>query len=104
MDTLQHREQDERLFYPRGYEMSPRRRRVYATYELIYTLVDFGAAISFITGSVLFFSEALRTAGTWAFLIGSILFAVKPALRLARELTDLHLGRTETVAKRAIYW
>jgi hypothetical protein len=40
-----------------------------------------------------FFSSDLRRAspaGTWLFLIGSILFAVRPTIRLALEL---HLAR-----------
>lgn len=59
-------------------------------YELARTLVEFLAAIAFIAGSILFFYSALVIAGTWLFLIGSILFAVRPSIRL---LLELHLAR-----------
>lgn len=81
--------------------MSDRQRRIYAAYELAYTLVDFSAAFSFVVGSVLFLSPERQTVGTWFFIVGSLLFATKPSLRLARELHRLGTGRSEEVAKRA---
>ncbi|RAI04499.1 hypothetical protein DLJ53_03815 [Acuticoccus sediminis] len=91
------------MFEPHSNQgMSPRERRIYAAYELAYTLVDFGAAASFIVGSVLFFWESTMVAGTWLFLVGSVLFAAKPSIRLARELRKLGSGATEDVARRAV--
>lgn len=55
-------------------------------YELYRTIVEFLAAATFILGSVFFFYESLLFAGTWLFLIGSILFAVRPTIRLLLEL------------------
>ena len=49
-------------------------------------MVDFAAASLFIAGSILFFFETTMLVGTWAFLVGSVCFALKPAIRLAREL------------------
>jgi hypothetical protein len=88
------------LFFPENRTKSDRHRRLWAAYEIAYTIVDFGAAFSFVIGSVLFFYASLQTAGTWLFLIGSILFAAKPSIRLFRELRLLALGDAEDVAKR----
>lgn len=54
------------------------------------TGVDFGAAICFVIGSVFFFYESLSTPADWLFLIGSILFAVKPSIDMIRSV---HLRR-----------
>ena len=61
-------------------------RRAYAIYEIVYTLVDFGAAVLFVIGSIMFFFDAWVTFGTWLFLIGSLLFATKPTIRLVRDI------------------
>jgi len=82
-----------KLFDTKFHEMDDDSRRVYALYEMAHTLVDLGAALCFIVGSFFFFSDELQYAGTWLFVIGSFLFAVKPTLRFARELKLLRLGR-----------
>ncbi|RPE66224.1 YrhK-like protein [Pacificibacter maritimus] len=82
-----------KLFDTKFHEMDDDSRRVYALYELAHTLVDLGAALCFIVGSFFFFSDELQYAGTWLFVIGSFLFAVKPTLRFVRELKLLRLGR-----------
>ena len=73
-------------------------------YEIAYTLVDFLAATFFIIGSVFFFDEKLMTAGTWLFLIGSILFATKPTLRLLREIQLYKMGEDEDLAEHIGRW
>ncbi len=96
-----HKRRSRNMFEPHSNaSMTPRERRIYAAYELAYTLVDFGAAAAFVVGSVLFFWEATKMAGTWGFVIGSILFAAKPAIRLARELRHLEEGDVEDVAEK----
>ena len=75
-------------------------RRLYAAFEVTYTLVDFIAAACFVVGSVMFFSEDWQTAGTWLFLIGSICFALKPTLRLVRELKLAAIGDDKDLAQR----
>lgn len=55
-------------------------------YELYRTVVEFLAALMFLIGSVFFLYESLVYAGTWLFVIGSVLFAVRPAIRLMLEL------------------
>ncbi|WP_407494458.1 YrhK family protein [Pseudooceanicola sp. MF1-13] len=89
-----------RLFQHENREKSQETRRVYALFELVYTLVDFGAALCFIVGSILFFYESLMTPATWLFVIGSVLFAVKPTLRLVREIKLISMGDTKDVASR----
>ncbi|MBF9034806.1 hypothetical protein HKCCE2091_11195 [Rhodobacterales bacterium HKCCE2091] len=74
---------------------------IWARYEILYTAVDFGAALCFITGSILFFSEDLQTPGTWLFLVGSILFAAKPTIRFVREIHLYRMGYLDDLAKRA---
>jgi uncharacterized membrane protein YgdD (TMEM256/DUF423 family) len=58
------------------------------------------AAVLFIIGSVMFFSEDWTYVGTWLFVIGSVLFATKPTLRLLREVCLYRLGDYDDLAKR----
>lgn len=78
------------IFVARRYDESQEHRETYSKYEVLYSLVDFTAALTFIVGSIFFFYDSLMTAGTWLFLIGSICFALRPTIRLVREL---HLAR-----------
>lgn len=87
-----------RLFDPRDRDIPVRLARRYAAIEVLHTAVDFAAAFMFVIGSVLFFFETTKTLGTWCFLIGSILFMVKPAIRLAREIW---LGRNRDIHQLA---
>jgi len=77
-----------------------RQRHIYALFEIAYTMVDFTAALCFVVGSVMFFSEDWQTAGTWLFLIGSICFALKPTLRLTREIKLAAIGDDKDLAQR----
>lgn len=88
------------LFEPRNRSgRSDDWKRRYAWYEIAYTLVDFGAALSFIIGSILFFFEAAQVPATVLFLVGSILFACKPTIRLVREIRLARHGDIESLAK-----
>lgn len=80
---------------------SRQHNRVYARFEIAHTLADFLAAVCFVIGSVMFFFEAWQTPGTWLFLIGSLLFALKPSLRLAREITLYRMGDMDDLAQAA---
>lgn len=75
--------------------------RIYAIYELWYTIVDVAAALSFVVGSFLFLSEETKSLGTWLFIAGSFFFLMKPIIRLLREARYLALGDVGTLAKRA---
>ena len=77
------------------------KKRYYAIVELIYTAVDFTAAVCFVIGSVMSLSEDWRTAATCFFIAGSVLFAFKPVLRLAREIKLAAMGDDDNLAKRA---
>lgn len=74
------------MFRTRRFDASSAHRQVYSLYEIAYTLVDFSAAVLFIIGSILFFYKSMQDAGTWMFLIGSIFFALRPTVRLFREI------------------
>ncbi len=89
-----------KMFDPRAKHVSDKHARLYATYELLFTIVDFSAAFLFIVGSILFFNEATTYAGTWLFLVGSIFFGLKPCIRLVREWRLLQAGEIETLAER----
>ena len=65
---------------------SPAHAELVRKYELYRTVVEFLAALLFVIGSILFFFPSLVFSGTWLFLLGSILFAVRPTIRLLLEL------------------
>jgi hypothetical protein len=79
-----------RLFDPRRPTATAHHRQVYGRYQKLYTVVEFLAAVAFVVGSVCFFSEDLTVQADWLFLIGSILFAVRPTVAVIREA---HLAR-----------
>ncbi len=85
-------------FDPTARTRSPAHARVYALYEIAYTAVDFVAALFFLVGSALFFWAETTFAGTWCFVLGSLCFAAKPALRLLRQIAYLRLGDYEKVS------
>ncbi len=87
------------------FKLSRHRRYVsdeeyYAWFELAYTTVDVCAALLFVVGSIMFFSTEWLTAGTWCFLIGSLCFALKPTLRIIRELRYVRDNDLQDLAKR----
>ncbi len=88
-----------KLFLSRRFDASSRHRRVYSAYEIAYTTVDCLAALLFIIGSVMFLYDDLMRAGTWLFIVGSVFFALRPSIRLAREL---HLARLGKAARQKI--
>lgn len=59
-------------------------------YEVLSIVNDILVALWFTVGSVLFFSDATTTAGTWLFLVGSVELMIRPLIRLSRRV---HLGR-----------
>lgn len=59
-------------------------------YEAASIANDVLIALWFIVGSVMFFSEAWATPGTWCFLIGSVELLIRPLIRLSRHV---HLQR-----------
>lgn len=88
------------LFRQENRQRSERSRAFYAAVELVYTVVDFTAALAFLVGSILFFWKSLETMAIWFFVIGSVLFAMKPTIRLYREVRLAMMGDTEDLAKR----
>lgn len=88
------------LFRHENRERNHDTRRIYAWFELVYTLVDFSAALCFVLGSLLFFWNRFETPAIWLFLIGSVLFAAKPSIRLAREIKLMRMGDLDSLARR----
>ena len=89
------------LFHHENRQASPEAKAFYARVEIAYTIVDFSAAALFLVGSFLFFSEATQTLATWLFVLGSAAFAMKPTLRLWREVKLYRMGKTTRLAERA---
>lgn len=83
------------LFHPDNSTKSQRHRKIWAQYEILYTFVDFTAALMFVLGSIFFFFPDTVYEATWLFLIGSLFFALKPTIRLVRELQYLVIGADE---------
>lgn len=71
-------------------DLTPRHLEIFWRYQVVRTGVDFGAATCFVVGSVFFFYEALSLPADWLFLIGSVLFAIKPTIDMVRSA---HLAR-----------
>lgn len=90
-----------RYFDKNAPDRSPAHGRIYAFHEVLRTVVDFGAALCFLVGSVLFFWEATQVTATWLFVIGSVFFMLKPTLRLVRELQYVRQGRYAPLAEEA---
>jgi hypothetical protein len=59
-------------------------------YETISIANDVMIALWFVAGSILFFWESTTTLATWMFLLGSLEFLARPAIRLVRRV---HLQR-----------
>ena len=87
------------LFHPDNKTDSDKSKRIYALYEIGFTLVDVAAALSFLVGSVLFFWTETETLAIWLFVIGSLCFTAKPVIRLAREIHLYRQGSTETLTR-----
>ncbi len=75
-------------------------KKIYALYEIGFTLVDVMAALSFLTGSILFFWDDTQTAAVWLFLTGSLFFTAKPVIRLGREVHLYRAGYTDELARQ----
>jgi hypothetical protein len=92
-----------KLFDPAHHLRSATHRKIYANAELAYTIVDFSAAALFVVGSALFFSASTTYAATWLFLIGSILFGMRPTIKLVREFAYIRADKSgdATIASQA---
>lgn len=88
------------LFHHENRQASTQAKAFYARVEIAYTVVDFAAALLFLTGSFLFFDVETQTAATWLFVVGSAFFAMKPTLRLWREIRLYRMGKIDKLAAR----
>lgn len=80
--------------------VKPSKRKVYAIFEIMYTVVDFLAAISFVAGSVFFLYDDMMQIARWLFIFGSIMFALKPTIRVVREIKLAAMGDEDQLAER----
>jgi YrhK-like protein len=83
-------ENDLSLRLPFGHEEIEVRNR----YETLSIANDVLIALFFVAGSIFFFFTALETAALWMFLLGSIQFLLRPAIRLRRRIHLRRLGNT----------
>ncbi len=74
-----------RLLDPVLEDLTPHHVALYWRFQIVRTLVDFGAAVCFVIGSVCFFFTTTTRAADWLFLVGSILFAAKPTIDVVRS-------------------
>ncbi len=79
-----------KLLDPVLHDLTPHHVALFWRYQVVRTLVDFGAAVCFVIGSVFFFFTSTTLAADWLFLVGSILFAAKPTIDVVRSA---HLRR-----------
>ena len=59
-------------------------------YETASIANDVLTGLLFLVGSIMFFSDSTMTAGTWLFVVGSVLMLIRPVIRLTRRF---HLTR-----------
>ncbi len=85
-------------FNPENPTRSAKSAKIYAAYEMAYTLVDFSAAMLFLVGSYLFFYKSTTDPAIWMFIVGSAFFGLKPTLTLAREVHMWRSGNIEDLA------
>lgn len=89
------------LFHHENRQASAATKAFYARVEIAYTAIDFTAAALFLVGSILFFDDATARLATWLFVLGSAAFAMKPSLRLWREVKLYRMGQVARLAERA---
>ncbi len=75
-------------------DLSPRHIEIFWRYQVVRTAVDFAAAACFLIGSAFFFFTSTTRLADWLFLIGSVLFVVKPTIDLVRSIHLRALGDT----------
>lgn len=89
------------VFAPNTRTASKLHGKLYAAYELAFTIVQFSAGQLFLVGSWMFFYKAWETQAIWMFVIGSALFVIGPSPKLLRELRYVLIGDYKDLAKRA---
>ena len=90
-----------KFFAPDTRRMSQHHQKLYAAYELAFTVVEFAAGTLFLVGSWLFFYRQWENEAIWCFLIGSACFMVGPTLKLVREVHFAAVGDFADLAERA---
>jgi hypothetical protein len=70
--------------------LTPRHSEIYRRYQVVRVVISFGTAACFVAGSLLFLSPSTTGAAARLFLVGSLMFAVKPTIDMIRAF---HLRR-----------
>ncbi|MBV7377436.1 YrhK family protein [Maritimibacter dapengensis] len=89
------------LFRHSNRQRTERSKTIYARFQLAYTAVDFAASLAFVAGSVMYMLNVSETTVIWTYLVGSVLFATKPTLRISREIKLYHMGHVDHLAQKA---
>ena len=76
-------------------DIGPEELVIRRRYEALSIGNDVLIALWFLVGSLLFFWEPTATAATWCFLLGSVEFLIRPAIRLARLVHIRRIGGNE---------
>ena len=90
-----------RLFAPDARRMSQQHQKLYALYELAFTIVEFTAGVLFLVGSWMFFYQSLQDPAIWCFVVGSACFVVGPSLKVVREIHYAVIGDFADLAEQA---
>jgi hypothetical protein len=75
---------------PIFHTLTPHHTKIYQRYQILRIFIDFSAAMCFVAGSVLFLYANTGLSAGRLFLIGALLFAVKPTIDLVRAF---HLSK-----------
>lgn len=89
-----------KAFAPDSRRLSPRHEKLFALYELTFTIVEFTAGLLFLVGSWMFFYKSLQDPAIWCFVIGSACFVIGPSLKVVREFHFAMIGDYADLAKR----
>lgn len=89
-----------KIFAPDSRRLSQHHQKLYAAYELAFTLIEFAAGVLFLVGSVMFFYHSWQTPAVWCFVIGSACFVIGPSLKVVREIHYALIGDFSDLAKR----
>ncbi|MFD1797505.1 hypothetical protein FQV27_11895 [Paracoccus aurantiacus] len=89
----------DQAFRPDLNARSEEARVLKAKVEVAYTIANFVAAIFFLLGSIMAFWPSTGTLTTWMFILGSVVFAIKPTLNAWREVKLYQMGDAKRLAE-----
>lgn len=84
------------MFSPDSGLLSSRHKKIHKIYTILGIINDFAAGLAFVVGSYFDFYPKFSTDGSWLFLIGSILFCMRPSIVILREIHLACIGRQKS--------